>query len=207
MIYNDKFVWLHFPKCAGTKVEELFSKYLFNQKGLHLDLIGPEKDSTIAWHDNVSARESRDSTFKLGDRIVICSIRELPSWLISRFCYEAKRSPQLAHNPETLLEGKFLEAKGYLNNADWYMKRYLPKDILSSGKVRFIRTEFFEEDFKAAFSDLIDISNIPNNEYQKKTKNKSKDCIPTSTRKQMEISKDEIYRLCPYWRDVVKMAY
>jgi len=34
MIYTDEFVWLHFPKCAGTKVKRLFLKYLFGHNRL-----------------------------------------------------------------------------------------------------------------------------------------------------------------------------
>jgi len=207
MIYNDEFVWLHFPKCAGTKVEQLFSEYLSDQEDLHLDLVGSLKDPTIAWHDTIAKREARDPEFRLGDRTVICSVRKLHTWLVSRFCYEVRRSPNLDHNPETLLEGKFLEAKGYLNNADWYMKQYLPKDILSSGNVRFIRTEFFEEDFKRVFGEYLDLSSIPDEVYRKKTKNKSEDCIPKKLKDKFLASEENLYKHCRYWKNVEELVY
>src|SRR5436190_17091988 len=106
MIYHQKFVWLHFPKCAGSKIEQLFGTYFSNEKSLVQDVIKPESDFTVSWHDAVSDREARDPTFKLGERFVICSFRKLPYWLESRYNFEAQRNPHLPHRPELLPEGK-----------------------------------------------------------------------------------------------------
>ena len=137
MIYSDNFLWLHFPKCAGTKIEHLFSKYYSHDRGIYQDIVDPSLHPDASWHDSIADREARDQAFSLGERIVICSFRRLPTWLQSRYSFEHGRSPQLDHRPELLLEGKFLEPNGVVNHADLYAKKYLPEGILYSGKVRF----------------------------------------------------------------------
>jgi len=206
MIYNDKFVWLHFPKCAGTKIENLFKEYLSQQEGVFQDPVGINLDPTVAWHDSIAEREARDPDFSLGDRTVICSIRKLPGWLVSRYNFEFKRTPDLPHQPERLLDGKFLEATGYENHADYYIERYLPKTLLKSGKIRFLRTEFFEEDFKSIFGEFLDISTIPDTEYQKSA-NKSESHVPALIKEEMNSKLKSIYQKSPQWKIVDAMAY
>lgn len=204
MIYNDKFVWLHFPKCAGTKIENIFNTYFSNQVNLHLDPVGVKNDPTIGWHDSISEREAKNKGFKLGGRDVVVSVRRLPSWLVSRFCFELKRSPGLPHNKQNLLEGRFLEANGYENNADYYMHKYIPEQIFASNKVLFLRTEFFEEDFKAIFSNYVDIDIIPNDVYRTHV-NSSESCLPVEFVK--KINSSDYSEAAPYWCKVEKMAY
>lgn len=206
MIYNKEFVWLHFPKCAGTKVEQLFGRYLCKQGGVILDSTNIKVDPSISWHDSIAEREARDSDFRLGDRTVICSIRRLPSWLVSRYDFEFDRSPKLPHAPENLLEGRFLEATGFENHADYYVKKYLPEVILKSGRVRFLRTEFFELDFTSIFGDYFDISKIPASEYQRSV-NASKSYLPTEIKREIHSSSKEIYDKCPYWKKVEDFVY
>ena len=206
MIYTKEFVWLHFPKCAGTKVEQLFKKYFYKREGLFQDAVGLANDPSIAWHDSIADREARDPGFSLGTRTVICSFRKLPFWLESRYNFEAQRSPDLSHRPDLLLEGKFLEADGFENHADNYVKKYLPQHILESGNVRFLRTEFFESDFKSIFGDFLDISQILDGEFKRKV-NASKRCVPANVREQLYGAPEKIYKNCPYWRVVDGMVY
>ena len=206
MIYNNEFVWLHFPKCAGAKVEQLFSHYLTNQEDVTQDSTDLNIDPSIAWHDSIADREARDSEFTLGTRTVICSIRRLPSWLVSRYDFEFQRSPNLPHSPERLLDGKFLEAGGFENHADFYAKKYLPEILLRSGRIKFLRTEFFESDFKVIFGDYLDISNIPDSDY-KKSVNASNNYLPIHIKKQLQSNNKKIYEKCPYWRQVETLAY
>jgi len=58
MIYNDDFVWLHFSKCAGTKIEHLFEKYFADMDGLHLDIVNEKTNPDISWHDSIAQRET-----------------------------------------------------------------------------------------------------------------------------------------------------
>ena len=103
MIYSNNFVWLHFPKCAGTKIENLFRTYYSHDKGIHQDIVETRIDPLATWHDTIESREKRDPGFILGDRTIICSFRRLPAWLESRYSYEVRRSPQLDHRPKLLL--------------------------------------------------------------------------------------------------------
>lgn len=206
MIYNHKFVWLHFPKCAGSKIEQLFKTYLSNQEGIFQDVIEPETDFTVSWHDSVSDREARDPTFNLGDRVIVCSVRKLAPWLESRYNFEVQRNPHLPHRPASLLEGKFLEANGMENHADVYIQKYLPSSILKSGKVRFLRTEFFERDFKSIFGEFLDLSRIPDWEYQSLV-NASNKHLPASVKSRLYENQKHVYEHCPAWRLVDEMVY
>ncbi len=207
MIISKEFVWLHFPRCAGTKVEHLFQKYYSDEKDIAQDTIIPTIVDPLAyiWHDTIAEREARDANFSLGNRIVICSFRRLKPWLVSRFNFEVYRNPHLNHQPELLLEGKFLESRGAINHADWYARQYIPRSILFSGRLRFIRTEHFADDFKAAFGEFIDLSRIPDWEFEQKT-NVAEDAVPRSIRQRL-FSDQTIYERCPYWKLVEEIAY
>ena len=206
MIYNEKFVWLHFPKCAGTKIEHLFAEYFSNQAGLFQDHFTIDKDPSVSWHDSIADRKKRDHSFEPGSRIIVCSFRRLANWLESRYNFEYLRSPKLPHRPEQLLEGRFLESTGYNNHADYYVKKYLPEEVLGTGRVRFLRTEFFESDFKSIFGDYMDISIIPDEKFKKKV-NVSKTCLPDDIREQLYVKSRNIYEACPYWQRVEALAY
>jgi hypothetical protein len=206
MIYNDEFVWLHFPKCAGTKIERLFLKYFSGHRGLHQDPFTPDKDPSVSWHDSIADRESRDSSFQLGERIIVCSFRRLSSWLESRYSFEYQRSPHLPHMPERLLEGRFLEADGTLSHAEYYVHKYLPDDILALNPVRFLRMEYFETDFKTIFGEFLDISHIPDSKFSRKV-NVSKKYLPRSIKKKLYESPEQIYSHCPSWQKIEALAY
>ncbi|MFM7641543.1 MAG: hypothetical protein ACKO45_08335 [Cyanobium sp.] len=206
MIYNDQFVWLHFPKCAGSKIESIFQAYFADNKSLIQDPVGLKYDPTIAWHDSIEQRSERDASFKLGERTVICSFRKLPSWLISRYSFEFQRSPDLKHDPELLLEGRFLRRDGRQMHADALAAKYLSPQILGLGRVEFIRVEYFERDFRSIFGKFVDLSKIPESEYESKV-NKSEHFIPESIRTRLLNNNGEIYEKCPYWRHVEGMAY
>jgi len=205
MIYSDDFVWLHFPKCAGAKIEKLFKRYLSDVPGLFQDSIDPRGDTARVWHDSVADREARSPAFVLGERTVICPIRRLPSWLASRYNFEYERSPQLPHNPEFLLEGRFLERGGSVNHADRYINKFLPRPLLRGGKVRFLRTEHFERDFVELFGSYLDVSVIPREEFARKA-NTSKNHLPAEIIDRLQSSRD-VYAKCPEWRAVEELAY
>ena len=206
MIYSDDFVWLHFPKCAGTKLESIFRKYFSHDKNIFQDRVDPRTDPEGIWHDSIANREKRDPNFTLGNRVVICSFRRLPSWLESRYSFEVRLSPQLNHRPELLLEGKFLERAGNLNHADVYAKKYVPSAILFSGRIRFIRTEYFKTDFKRVFSEFLDVRVVPEWAFIWK-ENTSRRLVPSSIRKTLFQNQQEVYERCPYWQAVEKIAY
>lgn len=196
MIYSDSFIWLHFPKCAGTKIERIFNLYYQDDVSIHQDIVDIQKDPTISWHDSIADRERRDKNFSAGNREIICSFRSLPSWLASRYNFEVARSPHLNHDPNSLLKGEFLEASGKLNNADRLIARYLPYEDIRGRNVSFIRTEFFEEDFKQILGRHIDISRIPEIEYQQK-ENASQNRLSDKIIDKLQTVTP--YQHCPVW--------
>jgi hypothetical protein len=206
MIYSEDFVWLHFPKCAGTKIENIFSKYYSFDNRIFQDTTDPTVDPLATWHDSILDRETRNSKFHLGERIVICSFRRLPAWLESRYSFEVRRSPRLRHHPELLLEGRFLEPDGFLNHADFYVNKYIPETLLNTNKIRFIRTEYFETDFKHIFGEFLDVKRIPDWEFRKRV-NMSRSVVPGRIKNRLIRNQQQVYENCPYWKMVEDIVY
>ena len=205
MIYNSEFIWLHFPKCAGTKIETIFRKYFSNRSDIHQDPSTIDLDPEVKWHHTIAARTQYDPAFRLDDRVLICCFRKLPHWLESRYNYEVQRNPQFAHDPMLLLKGQFLGPDGTIRSADTLAKSYLPPRILTYHRLRLIRTEFFESDFKRAFGELIDISAIPETEFSQKS-NRSRPALTQSLHATLSSSPD-VYAHCPYWTQIEKSLY
>jgi hypothetical protein len=205
MIWSDKFVWLHVPKCAGVKTEQLFSRYFSDRQDIHQDIVDVT-DTSTAWHDSLAVREERDKSFSTGNRVVICPIRRLPGWLESRYNFEVMRNPHFDHNPNRLLSGKFLNVTGIEVSADYVVQRFLPPDVLYSSQLVFLRVEFFEEDFRLVFAPFIDISRIPPEEFSRRA-NVSQNHIPPDIHYQLWHDNDELYQQCPWWHEVETLAY
>src|SRR5688572_12334030 len=83
MVTDARFVWLHFPKCAGTETTQALQKI-----GGYVRA----KETGEVRHDTVPARAARDPSFSLGDRPIIANFRRLPYWMLSRVHYEYERS-------------------------------------------------------------------------------------------------------------------
>jgi hypothetical protein len=88
MIIGPDFVWLHFPKCAGTFTENIIRRLDANSGKIAFDPIDPAE---IIWHQNVVERENITGE-KLRDKVIISNFRRLPFWIISRIQFEANRS-------------------------------------------------------------------------------------------------------------------
>lgn len=144
MIVGPDFVWLHFPKCAGTAVEAALRVLLADRPGIHFDELNP---SNVIWHQPAAVRQRHDPSFHLGDRQVICCIRRLPTWLLSRVHYEVARSPDRTPTREMLLKGLLYEQDGKLNPADEYIVYYTKPRVDT-----WVRTEFLAQDLATAFA-------------------------------------------------------
>ena len=231
VIYNADFIWIHVPKCAGTKTENLFRRHfghdrlesvcrrLFGRRavvlarqatgaltGLHQDIADISVDATIAWHDSIADRERRDSRFRRGDRAIICPIRRLPAWLASVYCYHRGLSPHLDHRPERLLEGRFLSWDGSEGHADQVASRYLPTDVLESPRLAFVRTEYFAQDFREVFGQFLDTSRIPATELTVK-ENTSQFVLPDDVWQALNAPDSPVYGCCPAWSRFERIAY
>ncbi len=125
---------------------------------------------------------------------------------MKKFNFEVARNPKIAPSPELLLEGKFPESSGHMNHVDVYVNKWLPPSILNSQNLRFIRTEHFELDFKSVFSNFLDVSKIPDWEYNKLV-NTSTSILPDEIKHKLISNKEELYKNCPRWSLVEEMAY
>lgn len=204
MIYSDQFVWLHFPKMAGSAVERIFRAHFRHDRSIVRDRVSPLmvrlRLAEPIWHDSVAERESRRPSFSAAGKTVICGLRRLPDWLYSRHMFEVQRSPALPHRIDRLIEGRFLEHTGAIGFADDYMRKYLPPDLLSSGVVRIIRVDNFRADFRAAFRDFIDVDGIPEQDFFRvRNKTRSSDALARET---ISSNLRRIYDSCPYWAEV-----
>lgn len=99
-----------------------------------------------------------------------------------------------------------VEQSGDINHADFYARSYLPPDLIANEKIRFIRTEFFENDFKTAFKDLIETKIIYASDLKRKT-NQGKTKILAETLSFVEENAAEIYENCPYWKSLEDKIY
>lgn len=179
IIYNQDFVWIHFPKAAGTKIESIFKRYFTSDSRIHQDQVGTRFDPLIKWHDSIADRQKRDPSFALGKRILILCTRRLPAWLKSRFYFEVSRSPQLRHNPELLLSGKFHLRNGEIGHADNAIRRF----------VRFLDISKIST---AELEERVNISN-PTDSY-------NVDALIAE-------NLDSIYKACPLWFELEMAVY
>jgi hypothetical protein len=152
MIIGEKFVWLHFPKCAGSEIEGILRKNYGGQKGIEFDKIDYKN---VVWHQNIDDRERTEASFKLGERDVISAIRRLPYWLLSRIHFEKARSPEAVVTREMFLEGRFYEAPRLALSADHYVRKYTSRPV-----AHWIRTEFLAEDFRRVFGQYLNLDHI-----------------------------------------------
>ncbi|QND65754.1 hypothetical protein HB777_18790 [Mesorhizobium loti] len=147
MIIGPDFVWLHFPKCAGSSLELALRDLLANRSDIHFDDID---DVSSHWHNSISQRQESNPSFDPSGKLIIACVRRLPSWIISRVQFEATRHDQLVASREMIVSGKFFEPGGEVNSADDYMTLY-------SDVSRWIRIENLVEDVASIFDLRADV--------------------------------------------------
>lgn len=140
MIVGNQFVWLHFPKCAGTEVSQVLAGLRRTNPQLMLD--DPRR---VNVHEGIAKRLASQPEFPIRGKDVITCFRRLPYWMLSRVHFGFSRNATYVPTRDQLLDGHVYEQDGYLNHADGYVKTY-------TAEARFIlRTEHIYDDFCAAF--------------------------------------------------------
>lgn len=140
MIVGDKFVWLHFPKCAGTEVSQVLAGLRTTNPQLRLD--DPRR---VNVHDGLAHRMASQPDLPLRGKDVITCFRRLPYWMLSRIHFGYSRNAKYVPTRDQVLKGHVYEQEGHLSQADEYARKY-------AGEARFIlRTEHVYDDFCAAF--------------------------------------------------------
>ncbi len=199
MIVGKDFIWLHFPKCAGTETEQILRRNFGHDSSIAFDKIDRWN---VIWHHSIPFRKANDRAFDVRGRAVICNIRRLPSWLLSRVHDEKARSPQFVVTREMFTQGKFFRVDGHVMSADDFMKRYTAYPV-----THWIRTENFPEDFTAVFSRYLDLSGI-----NLATEARRTNVNPMNYIREIEFwfTRDELamlYRANPVWADMERQVY
>ena len=196
MIVGPGFSWLHFPKCAGTETEAILHRLFGHDPALEFDVVAPGR---INWHHSIPERRAADPGFDPSGRAVICNIRRLPSWLLSRVHSGLARVPEHRVTREMLLQGRFPRHDGHILSADDLMRRYTAHPV-----ARWIRTEQFAQDFRAAFSPYLTLpADIT-------TPNANRAAIPYVRDPSFHFTEAEIaglYQANPLWAEVEARAY
>lgn len=150
MIVHDDWIWMHFPKCAGTFIEqEIRSNY--DKTEAVFDRIDPNGE--ILWHHTIEQRRKHDPSFDTSGKRIICAIRRLPFWLLSRVHFERSRPPFLT-TPRTLFQnGQFYENTGFIHKADDLLRSYTPVSVTD-----WLRQEELEQDMRKVFGSKFKVS-------------------------------------------------
>ena len=199
MVITKKFIWLHFPKCAGTETQRLLQTVLKPSSEVTFD---PHDQNNVIWHHSIANRQEFDKDFKVGNRDVICNIRRLPAWLLSRVHYGYSRAPTLKVTRSMLLSGEFAVADGITVKADWHAKLYS-----SSPVAHWIRTEHLAQDFKRVFSLYTDLSGVNVIDLVRKTNVTPISYIPSV---EFYFSKQDLailYASNPVWATIERKVY
>lgn len=189
MIEHEKFVYIHFPKTAGSKVGEILTS-------IPGAIRNPEHH-----HYSIEDRKRADPNWEVGDRTVVIGFRRLPSWLLSRYSFEAYRTPDRNQEPQLLETGRFIEENGVQGYADWYAIQWISPDVYKGYNIKFLRQEYLAQDFKAIFSDVIDTSTI---DLGSKINSVKPDIEGASM---IALNQANIYRNCPYWAGLEFIIY
>ncbi|RUX09709.1 MULTISPECIES: hypothetical protein [unclassified Mesorhizobium] len=141
MIIGPDFIWLHFPKCAGTTLELALRDLLKGRPAIEFDDID---DTTGRWHHTIAERQKADPSFDPSGKRVFACIRRLPSWIVSMATFEATRNEHLVATREMIVRGRCFDGT-YVNCADDYM------DLFNMDVHHWIRTEYLAGDVAKAF--------------------------------------------------------
>lgn len=195
MIIGKNFIWLHFPKCAGSFTEKILRE-LVNNDEIKFDPIDPKN---VIWHQNVYQREQL-LNIDLSSKDVICNFRRLPNWIISRIQYEEIRSG-IVTSKELYTMGCFFEHNKLQSNAEAYLK------LLTERKIHhWIRVENLEEDFINVFSKYIDFITVPDSSLFRQKFNSSS--WGEDINKWFDYDDlVKLYTACPNWAKLEKKLY
>jgi hypothetical protein len=194
MIIGPDFVWLHFPKCAGTSVEKALFALYGERDGFHFDAVSA---GAPIWHDTIAMRKERDPTFDIGNRKIIACIRRLPSWILSRVHFEAARQPKYVVTREMLLVGQFFRETGQVRDADFNARRYGTPRVDA-----WVRTEYLVED-------LAKVLQIDSRRVQAALphENKSPEYVKNQEFWFTTDDLHSLYRSNPIWSEIERQVY
>lgn len=197
MIQHPAFVFLHFPKTAGMKIDAVFRDYLLDVPGLAMDPI--DTTGRPRWHDSI-----QDRGVILRGHTVVTGFRRLPAWLVSRVSFETQRSG-IPWDRALLQGAQFLEADGEtIGHADLYARHWLPEELLGAHRVQFIRSEHFAADFRRVFGQWLPVERVPPAVLEARSNTSDRD---GELVRAVYDGQEQIYGACPHWRALESIAY
>lgn len=196
MIIGKSFVWLHFPKCAGTTTTFVLLKNFEGDSSIAFDETG---HGDPVWHETVEERERRVN-ISFGDKDVLANIRRLPEYVVSKIHFSERLNPDLHHSKEHLLTGQFMEADGYNNCADNLLKHYNAEKVS-----HWIRTENLQDDFISVFGLYLDLTgkDLSALSDKKNSTEYTKDLRKSYSRDEMM----GLYKNNPLWSELERRVY
>lgn len=151
MIVGPDWIWLHVPKSGGTAAEKILHKTFGSRHDVVFDPVGA--NHPVIWHHSIGRRIAHDPSFDITGKRIIAGIRRLPDWILSRVHYEANRS-NIVPTREQMVEGKFLEANGYVHHADRMLREFNMPEV-----DHWIRLEHMAADMSEALR--CEIAEVP----------------------------------------------
>jgi hypothetical protein len=197
VIIGPDFLWLHFPKCAGTLIEKVLRSAFADDPALEFDPLDPER---VIWHQDVEERQAATGR-DLGGKDIICCFRRLPHWMLSRINFEKKRSPHLFPSRALYTQGRFYEQNGAESSAEGYVRKYSSRTVS-----HWIRVEFLRSDFVAAFAPYLDVARVDlDGAFGQRVNETAYRRDLRSWFSPMELA--ALYDSCPTWRDLEIRLY
>lgn len=196
VIIGDSFIWLHFPKCAGTTTTSALLQNFEIDTSIQFDATG---QGDPIWHETIEERERRTAV-SLSDKDVLANIRRLPAYVVSKIHFTELLNPDIRHAREHLLTGHFMEADGYKNSADNLLRHYDAKKIS-----HWIRTEYLKDDFMSVFGKYLDLTgkDLSTLSEQINSNDYSRDLAKWYSHREMA----RLYRKNPVWAKLERRVY
>jgi glycosyltransferase involved in cell wall biosynthesis len=203
MIVGPRFIWLHFPKCAGSTVELALRRLAAGREDVSCDPVITTSDlRQVTWHQNLRQRRERDRSLATEGKEIIANFRRLPDWILSRTHFAAQLLPDAVPTRQMLTAGRFYEADGSVKSADEELELYREEPV-----ARWIRAEHLIEDFEQAFGAHFDLSSGVHREILKGRVNAADNYIRDIgfhfTSKELE----RLYLLNPAWAALESKLY
>ena len=196
MIIGKSFIWLHFPKAAGTTTESALLQNFNGDPSIVFDETG---QGMPIWHETIEERERRTGA-SLAGKDLVANIRRLPAYIVSKVHYTESLNPEIRHTREHLLTGRFMEADGWKNSADALLEHY---DYTSIS--HWLRTENLKEDFVSVFGQYLDLTgkDFSALSRQMNSNDYSRDLAKWYSRREMK----RLYRKNPLWAKLERRVY
>ncbi len=196
MIIGESFVWIHFPKCAGTTTTVVLLENFATDPTVEFDATDT---GDALWHETVREREQRKQ-ISLDGKDVLANTRRLPAFVVSKIQFTQALNPKIQHTREHYLTGRFFEADGFESSADFLLGHY-DADRVS----HWLRTEHLKDDFVSVFSRYLDLDgkNLSTFSDHINSMPYDRDIVKWYSREEMA----ELYRLNRRWSAVERRVY